>query len=317
MPTYNAKAFLEEAITSVLRQTWTDFELIVIDDGSTDGSLALAESLAKTDSRIKVFKQANAGTAPTLNRGIELASSEWVFIMHSDDLMHANRLERQLAFLHDHPELAVASSLVRHIDKEGRVIGQDNSTLFTHEEVNKKVQQTDLIGFNHPAVALRKSVVQSVGGYRQQFWPAEDIDLWNRLVEHGHKILVQPEILLDYRIHGKSASISRAHLIRKKVRWLKDSMLRRRRNEPELTWEQFLAFHRKSSFLQRTNEARRDFARIFYKAAVGHFADKRYLQTVGNATLAILLRPGVILSEVITKSKWRLKANKNPDKPPR
>jgi glycosyltransferase involved in cell wall biosynthesis len=311
MPTYNARPFLHDAIASVLAQTWTDFELIIVDDGSTDDSLAVAQSFAQTDPRVKVFSQPNSGTATTLNRAIEFASSEWIFIMHSDDLMHPNRLERQLAFLEDHPELAVASSLVRHIDDSGRVIGRDNSFLFTHEEIEEKIRLNKLIGFNHPAVVLRKSVVQSAGGYRQEFWPAEDIDLWNRLAEQGHKILVQPETLLDYRIHGASASVSRARLTRIKVRWLKDSMLRRRRNEPELTWDQFLAFRRSYPLKRRINEERVDFSQIFYKAAVGHFAKRRYLHTAGNAALAVLLRPFYISSEIVTKSKWRFKGNKD------
>ena len=311
MPTYNARPFLREAIASVLGQTWTDFELIIVDDGSTDDSLAVAQSFAQTDQRVKVSSQPNAGTAATLNRAIELASSEWVFIMHSDDVMHPNRLERQLAFLNDHPELAVASSLVRHIDQNGRVIGKDNSFLFTHADIEEKVRLNKLIGFNHPAVVLRKSVIQSAGGYRQQFWPAEDIDLWNRLAEQGHKILVQPEALLDYRIHGASASISRARLTRIKVRWLKDSMLRRRRNEPELNWDQFLAFRRKSPLRQRINEERVDFSQILYKAAVGNFAQRKYFSTISNAALAVALRPWYISSEIVTKSRWRFKGNKN------
>jgi glycosyltransferase involved in cell wall biosynthesis len=310
VPMYNSEAFLSEAITSILRQTVTDFELIVVDDGSTDGSLAIVQSHAQNDPRIKVFSQPNAGTAVTLNRAIDLASSDLVFIMHADDVMHANRLERQLAFLEGHPELAVASSLVNHIDEKGRVIGQDNSFLFTHEEIQEKLDLNKVIGFNHPAVVLRKSVVQAAGGYRQEFWPAEDLDLWNRLAEQGHKILVQPEILLDYRIHGGSASISRAHLARKKYSWLRDSMLRRRRNEPELTWEQFLAFRREAPLRRRINEERVDFSQIFYKAAVGHFAGRRYLQTIGNAAIAVLLRPRHILNEMITKSKWRMKGKK-------
>jgi glycosyltransferase involved in cell wall biosynthesis len=316
MPTYNAQPFLHHAIDSVLAQTWTDFELIIVDDGSTDDSLAVAQSFAQSDPRVKVFGQSNAGTALTLNRAIELASSEWVFIMHSDDLMHPNRLERQLAFLDEHPELAVASSLVRHIDESGRVIGKDNSFLFTHEEIEEKIRLNKLIGFNHPAVVLRKSVVQGAGGYRQEFWPAEDIDLWNRLAEQGHKILVQPEALLDYRIHGASASISRARLTRIKVRWLKDSMLRRRRNEPELTWEQFLAVRHKYPIKRRINEERVDLSQIFYKAAVGSFAQKKYLSTIGNATLAVALRPFYISSEIVTKSKWRFRETRIKPSPP-
>jgi hypothetical protein len=85
-------------------------------------------------------------------------------------------------------------------------------------------------------------------------------------------------------------------------------MLRRRRNEPELTWDEFFAL--KSPFLQQVNEKRVDFAQIFYKAAVGHFAGKKYLRTAGNATLAILLRPRPVLSEIISKSRWRVTGNK-------
>src|ERR1700761_1026210 len=96
MPTYNARPFLHDAIASVLAQTWSDFELIIVDDGSTDDSLAVAQSFAQTDPRVKVFSQPNSGTATTLNRAIELAYSKWIFIMHSDYLMHPNRLERQL-----------------------------------------------------------------------------------------------------------------------------------------------------------------------------------------------------------------------------
>lgn len=167
MPAYNAGPFLSQAIESVLGQTWRDFELIVVDDGSGDNTLEIAASYAARDARITVHTQPNAGTAPALNRAIELAAGEWVFLMHADDRMRPNRLERQLAFIQEHPELAVASCLVRHIDSENRVIGEDSSKLFTPEAIDKLVFENELIGFNHPGAALRKSAVQAVGGYRR------------------------------------------------------------------------------------------------------------------------------------------------------
>src|SRR3954466_9053437 len=124
MPAYNAAAFIGPAIDSVLAQTVRDLELLVIDDGSKDGTLAIAQDYAKRDPRVRVVTQPNAGIAHTLNRGLEmLAGHGWVFLMHADDLMMPNRLERQSAFVAANPDLAVASSLVYYVNATGRTIG--------------------------------------------------------------------------------------------------------------------------------------------------------------------------------------------------
>lgn len=302
MPAYNAGMFISQAIESVLAQTYRDFELIVVNDGSTDNTLEIVEGYAALDARVKVYSQINQGTAHTLNRCIDLASSDWVFLMHADDLMRTNRLERQLDFIRKHPELAVASSLVNHIDSKNRIIGKDNSKLLTHEAVAELVASNKLIGFNHPAAALRKTAVVEVGGYRQAFWPAEDIDLWNRLVEKGFRILVQPEYLLKYRMHGASASIARARLTRTKVRWLKDCMVRRRSGRSELDLESFLLSQHSAPLLTRLNRERKDLAKIFYKAAVMHYAQTEYLRLFLKLVLAVLLQPKLVLGQVISKA---------------
>ncbi|MGA7831606.1 MAG: glycosyltransferase [Terracidiphilus sp.] len=310
LPAYNSHKFIGRAIESVLAQTYRNFELIVIDDGSTDNTLQIIKKYAEQDARIKVYMQRNSGMAATLNRGIHLAANEWIFRMDNDDLMRPNRLERQLAFIGEHPELAVASSLVRHIDAKDQVIGKDKSQLTTYESVDQLVAANELIGFNHPAVALRKSAVCDVGGYRQEFWPAEDIDLWNRLVEKGYKILVQPEYLLDYRMHGSSASISRARLTRTKVRWLKDSMLRRRQGKPEQDLDSFLQSQRTAPLFTRMNRERKDLAKIFYKAAVLHYAERQYVRLFIKLFVAVLLQPGLVLNQVISKFAIRRKSGK-------
>jgi len=301
MPAYNAGQFLSQAIESVLAQTWSDFELIIIDDGSTDNTREIAEKYAARDKRVIVYTHANMGIAPTLNRGIDLITNEWVFLMHADDLMRPNRIERQQAFIAEHPELAVASSLNRYIDSKNRVIGKSVSALLTHEAVYKLIASNELIGFNHPASALRKSAVLAVGGYRQAFWPAEDIDLWNRLVEKGYKILVQPEYLLDYRMHGSSASISGARLTRTKVRWLKDCMLRRRAGMPELDFDAFLRNLHSAPLLIRLNRHRKDLAKVFYKAAVMHYAQREYPRMLFKLLGAVLLQPRITLAQVNSK----------------
>ena len=306
MPAYNAERFLAEAIESALAQTWSDFELIILDDGSQDRTREIAQSYALRDSRIRVESHENMGVSPTLNRGLALSANEWVAVMHADDVMMPNRLERQLAFLAAHPELDVASSWIRHIDSQGRMIARGESPLVTHEAVQALYQANKLIAFSHPAAILRKNAVLAVGGYRQAFWPAEDVDLWNRLVEKGYKILVQPEYLLNYRMHGNAASISGARLTRTKVRWLKDCMLHRRAGMPELDLESFLLSQRSAPLLTRLNRERKDLAKIFYKAAVMHYAQREYPALIIKLLPAMLLQPGYTIRQVLKKLVFRV-----------
>ncbi len=301
MPAYNEERFLAEAIESVLAQTWKDFELIVLDDGSQDRTLEIARSYALRDARIRVESHTNMGIAPTLNRGFALSANEWVAMMHADDVMMPNRLERQLVFIAEHPELAVASSWVKHIDSEGRIIAKDNSRLLTHEAVQERYLANELVGISHPAAILRKSAVQAIGVYRSQFRVNEDVDLWNRLLEHGYKILVQPEFLLKYRIHEGSASIAKARLCFRQVHWVKDCMLRRRRGEPELSWDEYLCLRRALPWYVRANQERKDTAKVLYKTAVHQFALRKYYLLVPTVIAAVMLQPGYTIRQITSK----------------
>jgi glycosyltransferase involved in cell wall biosynthesis len=302
MPAYNAELFIAEAIESVLAQTWADFNLIVLDDGSRDRTREIAESYALRDSRVRVESHANMGPGPTLNRGLTLSASEWVVLMHADDVMMPNRLERQLAFVTEHPELAVASCWVKHIDQTGKVIAKDNNTrLVTPEAVQELYMANEVIAISHSGTILRKSAVQAVGGYRAQFRVNEDADLWNRLLEHGYKLLVQPEFLLKYRIHGGSASISKNRLCWRQLRWLKNCMLRRRRGEPELTWEEFLAMRKTLPWYVRLNQERKDTAKILHKAAVIQFVQRKYYLVVPTVIAAAMLQPLYTIPQIASK----------------
>ncbi|MGO9775467.1 MAG: glycosyltransferase family 2 protein [Terracidiphilus sp.] len=301
MPVYNEERFLVEAIVSILAQTWRDFELIILDDGSQDRTREIAQSYALRDARVRVVSHPNMGVAATLNRGFALAANEWVAVMHADDVMMPNRLERQLAFLDAHPELDVASSWIKHINSEGRIIARGESPLITHQAVQALYQCNELVGFSHPAAILRKSAVLSAGGYRPQFRVNEDIDLWNRLLEHGYKILVQPEFLLKYRIHSGSASIAQARAVRRKLCWLKDCTLRRRSGQQELSWEEYLCNRRTLPWYVRANAWRKDTAKVLYKAAVFHFAEHRYYLLAPTLIAALILQPGYTFPQITSK----------------
>jgi len=301
MPAYNAERFLAEAIESVLAQTWQEFELIILNDGSTDSTCAIAESYARLDSRIKVESHINMGIAQTLNRGLELAANEWVARMDADDVMMPNRIERQLAFVSEHPDLAVASSWVYHINSNGNIIAKDNSPFVTHEAVQRRYGCNKLIGFNHPATIFRKRAVMTVGGYRRQFSPAEDVDLWNRMLEQDFKILVQPEYLLKYRLHGNSVSTTQIRMAYKKVGWVKECVQRRRRGESELPWEEFIDLRKNDPWFARINIDRKDKAKVFYKMAVSFYSQRRYYLVMLFLATALALQPIYTIRQVFSK----------------
>src|SRR4051812_39739536 len=178
MPVYNVGPFVAEAVRSVLAQRHRDFVLHVVDDGSTDHTLAVAQWAAGKDARARVTSHPNRGIANVMNAAVDEARTEWVACMHGDDVMLPRRLERQLAFVAANPDVEVASSLVDWIDPRGRVIGRSRSDLTTRKDVERKLAAGKPVAFPHPAVMFRKSAVVAAGGYRQEFWPAEDTELW-------------------------------------------------------------------------------------------------------------------------------------------
>ena len=276
MPVYNVGPFVAEAVRSVLAQTYRDFVLHVVDDGSTDHTLAVAQWAAGRDSRVRVTSHPNRGIANVMNAEIEEAKTEWVACMHGDDVMLPHRLERQVAFVAENPDVEVASSIVDWIDEKGRVLGRSRSDLTTRQDVERKLAAGGCVAFPHPAVMFRRSAVMAVGGYRQEFWPAEDTELWNRVADRGPVVRVQPEVLMKYRLHGNSASMKKSCLMVKKLRWMERCIAARRSGRPEPTWEQFLAARRAEPWLVRLHESRKDLGRTMYQSAIGHYSARRY-----------------------------------------
>jgi glycosyltransferase involved in cell wall biosynthesis len=300
MPVYNGEVFLGVAIESVLSQTYHNFELIILDDGSTDRSLDIIRGYQNEDSRIRVVSRENKGLCVSLNELLDLAKSDIVFMMHADDEMMPERLERQEKYLMMHPEIDICSSYVEYIDDKGKNIGRYSVSL-SPKRAQALAAKNKIIGFNHPSTVFRRKLIQVLGGYRQEFWPCEDIDLWNRAIEIGAGIYTIPEYLLKYRIHGASASVARSKLLRRKHHFVKECMLCRRRNSPELSWDAFIDVWEGRTFGLRLNTWRKDTAKALYKNAVFLYSQRRYLGMVLFLIEALLLQPVYVTRQIVSK----------------
>lgn len=299
MPAYNAARFLSEAIQSVLAQTYRHFEFFLIDDGSTDDTPAIARAAAARDARIKIITHPNKGMANSLNDAMHQTQGEWIARIDADDLMEPDRLRRQIAFLRENPDLVVASSLVHYIDEDGQVIGRNVSRFTSRQTIAEYVAHHWPIGFHHPASIFRKDVILSLGGYRPEFTPAEDLDLWNRVVDAGHSVLVQDEYLTRYRIHSSSVTVKRFRVSEAKARWVESCILARHEHRPEPTWEQHVARQNNRPWPRRLNARRRDHARALYKAAVLHFSRGRYEKCLPRLLAAAALEPWYVFQRVL------------------
>ena len=301
MSVYNSAAFLHEAIQSTLGQTYRDFEFLIADDGSTDDSLAICRSYAKQDGRIRILSHRNWGAATSLNHAASEARGTWLFRMDPDDVMLPHRLERQLHFIRRNPDLAVISSQVQFINQQGQVLGVSRNRLTTRAAISDAHTGPHLITLFHPAVAMRRQVFLSVGGYRPAFWPADDLDLWARIAERSHTLLVQDEPLMQYRLHGKSISMSSGRHQVQTVDWVQDCKHRRRQRQPERTFDQFLADQRSRPWPLRLNNQRTLTGRTLYKSAVQQWALHRYRAFAPAMLGAMLLQPELFLSRILPR----------------
>lgn len=203
MPVFNAERYVEAAVRSVLSQTFRDFELLIIDDGSTDASPSILRRLAAIDSRIRLSSRPNAGLVATLNELLAAASGDLIARMDADDLCRPERFERQCAFLDANPACVALGSRSLFIDPEGWPIFEFMDR-FSHDEIEAGLFKPE-IAMLHPTVMLRRGAVCALGGYRADFPHVEDLDLFLRLGEVG-RLANLPDVLLEYRVHLSSVS---------------------------------------------------------------------------------------------------------------
>jgi len=217
MPAYNAEKYVVDAVQSIMAQTFRDFEIIIIDDGSTDATGPILEGLAAKDDRVRLIRQENKGICGARNIGNHLARGEFLALMDADDIALPERLRVQVDFLNTHSEVILVGSSFYLIDEKGRFL-----TVLYPPVNDEEIQKLMLVGHtsvHQPSVMVRRSAMEKVGGYDESFGStgAEDIDLWLRLGEIG-KLANLKQPVLKYRLVTSSVGGSRGALQRDMMR---------------------------------------------------------------------------------------------------
>jgi glycosyltransferase involved in cell wall biosynthesis len=198
MTVYNGESFIEKSVHSILNQTFSDFEYLIVDDGSTDNSLRILQGIA--DPRVCIIKQKNQGQTSALIKAIEQAQGELIARIDQDDYSLSNRFSQQVEFLNTHPKVVLCGSRWEELHDENLI---SHKTHFIHENTDLKKAISCFNPFAHSAVMFRREAYLKVGGYNKNFTIAMDYDLFVRLMRVGEAHNIE-EVLTVVRMHDTS-----------------------------------------------------------------------------------------------------------------
>lgn len=199
MPVHNGLPFLDESIKSILAQTLSDFEFVILDDASTDGSAELLREWEKRDARIRLHTSSKRlGLAGSSNAVVSKTRTPILARMDADDIAHPDRLRRQLDIMDSRPDIAVIGSLCNGIDAGGRIVRPRDRW--------RLVRRSIYIPFPHGSAMFRRDVFDAVGGYNENAKRAEDQDLFSRMAARG-RVVTLPDVLYSYRYHSGNATL--------------------------------------------------------------------------------------------------------------
>lgn len=262
IPIYNAESTIRQALVSVQRQTLRDFEVVAIDDGSTDGTGAILRSMAADEPRLRIIGTSHSGIVSALNIGIDECRGKLVARMDADDICHPRRLEMQAGLMDSQPEVSVCSSLVRMFPRSklsGGLISYEGwmNSLISSEQIARDMFVESPVA--HPTAMVRRRELAEIGGYEERGWP-EDYDLWLRYHTAGRRFAKVGSGLLfwrhcEERLTFTDGRYSVENFLRAKAHYIANALDRDMRRRRVVMWGAGQMGRRLCKHLQRENVA--------------------------------------------------------------
>ena len=289
MPAYNSEDFIAAAIESVLSQTFPDFELIVSDDGSRDGTLEIARSYAARDRRIRILSGENVGAPENGNRCLRAATRPWVARMDADDISLPDRFARLMDAARETPDVVLWGGQAVVIDRQGRRMRRIHSGPQSAEEFREFRAAGKVIYVISPTCLFRRDLALELGGYDPAMDGADDVELMNSLAERGHARTIPYDLAL-YRVHGSSISSTR-YAAQERVFAFLSARNQARLKGRDLSIEEYRRSLDEQPALKRLVRGLSGFGRNSYRNTAVHLAERRYVKATLSAGLAIACNP--------------------------
>lgn len=291
LPVHNAMPYLPTAVESILGQTYSDFEFLIIDDGSSDASADYLRSLR--DPRIRLSVRENRGLGGTLNELFHNSRTDYVARMDSDDICEPHRLEKQMAFLRDHPDVIMLGSGIAFI--VGDRVVQRGRALTEHSEIRQRLLQKRP-GVNHPTIVVKRDAWAAVGGYRFA-GNGEDLDFCLRLCDFG-RVTNIPDALYYYRLRRESLSFNSSGESTMGYAFGVACAKARERGVPEPDLKDFRAAWSRRSMMARAAEIVSTTGRRLYRRSIMSRAEGRPFVSAACLIAAAVCLPHVALSQL-------------------
>jgi glycosyltransferase involved in cell wall biosynthesis len=299
LPVYNQEKYIAETIESVLAQTFTDFEFLIVDDGSTDASAKIIQRYAEKDKRIKAFYESNAGKSAATNKLVGKATGEWCAFLDADDIMLPQRLFSQISFHKQNPAVHASSSHCYYINQDGNMFGTQRYPHLKDVDACKKVlANNEIITCSFTGLMVSRLAFLQSGGLLTRFEPCEDFEFFNRLIEKGFCLVIIQEVLMKYRIHPSAVTVKKPMLIFAKIDHVEECIRLRRAGKSEISFQDFMTKREQDSFWKRLNRKRTSYSRIFFRNAGFSMMSKQYLSFIRQIAMASFLSPDYVLVKI-------------------
>lgn len=290
LPVYNAMPYLPLAVKSILGQTYKGFELLIINDGSNDGSVEYLATIK--DKRVKVLHQENRGLGFTLNRIIEMCQTKYIVRMDADDISLPKRLEQQLAFMETHPEVVMLGTQLAFLCN-GR-IAHHAPTPLDHTSIVQRLMQS-AAGVGHPTLMCLTSSVKRIGGYRIR-GAGEELDFCLRMCGVGRAANL-PEILLHYRLHESSIVMTRWAKMRRAYSYAIHCANRRQIHQPEPNFKEFCVRWDRWALLHRVSAAISGWGTVHYRKGIMNMAWHHRISALYHFLCAAIVQPKSVFQQ--------------------
>jgi glycosyltransferase involved in cell wall biosynthesis len=302
MPCFNSEAFIRPAVESILKQTFRQFEFIIVDDGSTDKTVDLIKEYADKDDRIRFVttgKQNSGSGGAARNLAVQYAKYDWLAMVDHDDVSLPHRLEIQALAIKENPDVIGWGGFVHHINGRGDILSLQKWGAKTKAEFTNMQMQGQPLFILHPTAVLRKDIFLRVGGYHQDFQGADDLDLFDRMSEYG-LLLTIPKPLAFYRIHSASLTSQRFKRQTELTQYIGMRCKARlmERDYPDLSI--FLDALKDRSIFNKIIDSRNSLSRYFYREFGLLVANQIYTKGLVLFFIALFLKPEYTLPRL-----WR------------
>ncbi|MFE5027606.1 glycosyltransferase [Streptomyces sp. NPDC056656] len=283
IPLYNTEKYIGACLASVLSQTHTNLEVIVVDDGSTDGGAAIAEGIA--DERIRVDRGPNRGVSAARNRGLDLARGEIVAFLDADDIWYPDKLSEQISVLQSDRDVVAVGAVFHYLSRDGRrhlsQVGQDARDA----DARERMQRGQLMPFPPSSLIARTDRVRDAGGFDESIPPVADLDLMARLALAGSVATVMRP-LGGYRLHSSAMTVRQPAEMMTLARFVEKRATARLEGRPAPDLESFVSAYRPTKAQRRRDGAQQRFRDAGMLAMEG-----RYVRATTLCALALAARP--------------------------